>query len=137
MKKGRIINLCIIIMLVSFIWGQSCMSREESAGESGWIFENVINPVQEAVFGREVISHEGIRKCAHAFEFMCLAIAMTAYVGTLVKSQALCMMIAFLDETIQIFSGRGPSIIDVWIDSGGALIGVLAVVIFIRVFRRK
>ena len=34
--------------------------------------------------------------------------------------------VAFLDETIQIFTGRGPMIQDVWIDLSGAALGSLA-----------
>ena len=38
-----------------------------------------------------------------------------------------CNFCAFLDETIQIFSGRGPDIKDVWLDTFGAAAGILLV----------
>ena len=48
---------------------------------------------------------------------------------------------ALLDETIQIFSSRGPSIIDVWIDSFGYLafsaLVYVAYSLFFAIRRRK
>ena len=35
-----------------------------------------------------------------------------------------CFFIAFIDESIQMFTGRGPAIADVWIDTGGAVTGI-------------
>jgi VanZ family protein len=42
--------------------------------------------------------------------------------------------VAFIDETIQIFSGRGPAILDVWIDTLGFITLSFAVylVFFLR-----
>ena len=36
----------------------------------------------------------------------------------------LCLFAALVDETIQIFSGRGSQIPDVWLDGAGALSGL-------------
>ena len=42
-----------------------------------------------------------------------------------VKSFSYGVAVALLDETIQIFNGRGPEIIDVWIDALGLAIGIV------------
>ena len=46
--------------------------------------------------------------------------------------------VAFFDETIQIFSGRGPMIADMWIDLGGFVCGsLITAAIVIPVMRRR
>lgn len=55
---------------------------------------------------------------------------------TLSCSAACSWLIAFLDETIQIFSGRGPMIQDVWLDLSGAVCGAL-LILLICFLRRK
>ncbi|MBQ7058119.1 MAG: VanZ family protein [Firmicutes bacterium] len=48
---------------------------------------------------------------------------------TLACSSGTSWLVAFLDETIQIFSGRGPMIQDVWLDLSGALCAILLVLL--------
>lgn len=43
--------------------------------------------------------------------------------GRMLTSVRFAFYIAFIDETIQIFSGRGPQIADVWLDVFGAFCG--------------
>lgn len=84
-----------------------------------------------------------IRKCAHCFEYMFLGIFV---MGTLIafwddkrKMEVLflaffiCVFYASTDEIHQIFvQGRSCEIKDVWIDSVGAIIGILATNLFSR-----
>jgi VanZ family protein len=35
----------------------------------------------------------------------------------------LSLLTAFIDETLQIFSGRGPMVQDIWLDLAGSLFG--------------
>ena len=42
-----------------------------------------------------------------------------------------------IDETIQIFSQRGPALTDVWIDVGGYLLGVLVVFVVFCIMRNR
>ena len=49
-----------------------------------------------------------------------------------------CFVVAFLDESLQMLTGRGPAIIDVWIDCFGALCGLLlALLLFHLLYRHK
>ena len=137
MNAAKVINLIVIILLVAFIWGNSCLGREESAKESGYVYEHIVKPVQEAIFKKEILSHEALRKCAHAFEFMCLGIAVMLFFRKYWLSWGLCILVAAADETIQIFTGRGSAVRDVMIDSAGALFGVLAVYICIRLTKKN
>lgn len=43
----------------------------------------------------------------------------------IINAWSLGTFCAFIDETIQIFSGRGASVADIWLDSAGCLSGVL------------
>lgn len=59
------------------------------------------------------------------------------YALFILHSAFFCILTAFIDETIQIFSGRGASIKDVWIDTFGALAGILIVLLFKYIFKPK
>ncbi|MCR4676986.1 MAG: VanZ family protein [Sphaerochaetaceae bacterium] len=118
-KKPYIIIVAVIICL---IWFQSFLPPDLSSEESSWLTEKIINPVMR-FFGLNNPGEGVVRKMAHAFEFAVLGFFSCRLLGF--KSMALCFVVAFLDETIQIFTGRGPMIQDVWIDLSGALIGTL------------
>lgn len=72
-----------------------------------------------------------VRKAAHVVEFGCFGILLTLYLsgrtgerGKLVR--LLCaagLLVALLDETIQLFNDRTSSVKDIWIDFSGFLIG--------------
>lgn len=47
--------------------------------------------------------------------------------GRMLTSVRYAFYIAFIDETIQIFSGRGPQIADVWLDVFGACCGTVII----------
>ena len=47
--------------------------------------------------------------------------------GRMLTSVRYAFYIAFIDETIQIFSGRGPQIADVWLDVFGAFCGTVII----------
>ena len=49
----------------------------------------------------------------------------------------MCFFVAFIDETIQIFSGRGPQIRDVWVDLLGASIGLLIATVVRKIWKYK
>ena len=48
-----------------------------------------------------------------------------------------CLIVAFLDETIQIFSGRGPMVSDIWIDLAGGVFGSLIIDSLLCLLKRK
>ena len=79
---------------------------------------------------RFLINH--IRKFAHFIEYFILGIIISKYyyfkkksVYRLINSVYLVLSIAFLDETIQILSGRNALVSDIWIDLLGGIVGVL------------
>ena len=135
-KTAKIINLIVIVLIMAFIWSRSVKDIEASAQESGEFMETVVIPVEKAVLGREVVSEDFIRKCAHVFEFALLGIALAIYTKKLWVTLGIGMVTAVIDETIQFYVGRGSMVTDVWIDTAGCLLGCMIVLLFMR-FRRK
>ena len=124
-KIGRIFLLVLIFASIAHAFIQSALPPEISSAESnkvGDIIEEIIPP--ETPQGQFV--QKNLRKLAHFTEFFIIGTFTTIYVLVYMrKKSAFCVHIPFgifvglLDETIQIFSGRGPSVTDVWIDSLG------------------
>ena len=136
-KDKKWIGVLILILTIAVIWGQSCLPPEGSSAESGWVKE-ILQKVLGLIFGKVEVSEMLVRKMGHFTEYLILGAELTAFFPTL-KTAIIPMLgfgTAFLDETIQIFSGRGPQIQDVWIDLAGVLVG-MAVMLLIRKWREK
>ena len=120
----------LIILTLALIWGHSLLGREASTEESGFVME-LLEPVLEMVVGEGNVTEFLVRKLAHFTEFFVLGLEVLtffAYRKPLFPQAFLLALThgffaAFLDETIQIFSGRGPMIQDVWLDVCGFAVG--------------
>ena len=128
-------NICTLLILanLAFIWGNSLATGEASGDLSGGILAwiNGILGLDES--GAELL-HLLIRKAAHFTEFACLGALLTWRCGMAgvqlpyLSAMPLLgvMAAACTDETIQIFvEGRGSSLLDVWVDVGGGLAGMI------------
>lgn len=123
MKKIWMIILSVVILV--FIWGQSAIPTAQSAKESGWLTNHIINPILQFI-GLESVRDHVVRKAAHITEFF----VFSAVVAQLWKGRPLGtlftgLLVAFLDESIQILSHRGAQVSDVWIDLIGVVLGTL------------
>ena len=127
MKKTRLLKILIIITL-AFIWIHSTMPPDVSSDESGFVVK-----ILEGVFGTGNVSELLVRKLAHFTEYCLLGLELMACTGSVSASMSNGLFAAAVDETIQIFSNRGSSLADVWIDFAGCLLGVL----IIYLIRRK
>ena len=136
-KTAKIINLIVIALIMAFIWSRSVKDIEASAQESGEFMETVVIPVEKAVLGREVVSEDFIRKCAHVFEFALLGIALVIYTKKLWVTLGIGMVTAVIDETIQFYVGRGSMVTDVWIDTAGCLLGAATVLLIIATQKKR
>ena len=98
-------------------------------------------------FGGEIPGGEFlIRKLAHFSEFACLGLLLTWLFSLLSQSgihgftmPLLCGVLAALtDETIQVLTPeRGPSVIDVWIDTAGVTTGILVLLLILGLRKKK
>lgn len=140
-NKKLIYNICryllLLLLLISIAQAfyQSSLSPAKSTAQSdkvGEIIEEIIPP--ETPQGQFVQTN--IRKLAHFTEFLFIGLFASLYaVFYMKKSLSLPILLPFgifiglLDETVQIFSDRGPSIKDVWIDALGYATAAVTVVI--------
>ena len=126
----RKILLCLLILVLLLIWGQSCLPADLSRQESKGIFD-LIKPVLVFFLGEDQVTHHLIRKLAHFTEFFLLGGLISLLLPMDWKKRLLCcgfcLLAAFLDETIQVFSDRGDQVVDVWLDFAGAAAGILLV----------
>lgn len=121
-----IIYICIVATL-AFIWIHSAIPRVQSAGESGFILE-ILRPILSSFLHDEWVTDHLVRKIAHFTEYGALGVEFALLIRIIKKKTGwkwllntiyIGLTIALLDETIQIFSARGPMIEDVWLDLAG------------------
>ena len=131
----------LVAVVLGFIWGHSMMPKSTSITESSWVMDR-LNAVLAGLLGKELTLHL-VRKLAHLAEYALLAFVASFPITALkkwVNSFYFCFSVAFIDETIQMFSDRGDLISDVWVDLAGVLLGSLAGLVLwalIRAFRKK
>ncbi len=148
-KKIKILTLIVsVIITVGFIWGNSCLSVETSAEESGKVF-SWLKVVFDFIFGQGVVDHNGMRKITHFCEFFLLGIEFNALFyqlygqkkDSLFKVLPIGLAVAVIDEGIQILSHRGPAVVDVLIDFSGyvtaCFVSIIFVLIMIKRLRKK
>ena len=124
--------LCLIVF---FIWDNSLQNGGTSDGFS-LIFAKWIAPIANKLgfYGNIWALNRIIRKLAHLTEFTILGgvlyVVLRRYIeyGTVVKTIVVGIVIASLDEFIQLFSlGRSSQLSDVLIDTVGIIIGISVV----------
>lgn len=97
--------------------------ESKSAHESLWVSMYIINPIL-SWFGFTADINI-IRKIAHAIEFCILALIVSLCWKKPIKSFYAGFTLAFLDESVQLITGRGALISDVWVDLIGVIIGTI------------
>lgn len=111
---------------LAFIFINSMLPPNVSSEESGAVADFIATVFPPTTsFGAFLAEYT--RKIAHFVEYGLLgteiALYVNLYLGKLRKWAPVSLLVgfitAFIDETIQIFSGRGPSIVDIWIDVSG------------------
>lgn len=127
--------LCLLAVNLVIIWGNSLLPGEVS----GAISNGLKNFLSKLLPTRPDDGMSGgglIRKLAHFTEFTCLGICLSK-IARIVKTKKLQWHLlpflwgvgaACIDETIQRFvPDRGPSILDVGIDSCGVVTGIVII----------
>ena len=142
-RKVRLTIFCLLsVSLVVFIFSNSFQSPDESNAASGWVaafLRPLLNP-----HGRlsDDVYHKLIRKLAHFTEFGMLGFCLGGVAANVLWRKkwffagAFAILTAFADETIQSFTDRTNSIVDVTIDSAGALCGLTAMAVIVWLIRK-
>lgn len=122
MRILKIFLLVLIALNLAFIFIQSVIPPEQSSKESsavGDVIEEIIPP--ETKPGEFI--QINLRKIAHFVEFATLGALVAAYLFifmrrriAIITSFPTALIVGFFDESIQLFSERGASVKDVWID---------------------
>ena len=141
-KISTALLLLAILAALAFIWGNSLDSAVESAAKSGRVGE-LLRPLLELVVGQGGVTDHLVRKLAHFAEYavlgallLLLAVGFRVRLQTVVNCLFFLMAAALTDETIQIFTGRGPQIQDVWLDFAGGFTGLLVMLALWALLRR-
>ena len=136
-KKRMTLCICLLIVCLAFIWGNSLTNGEDSGNLSGGVMAWINTFLRLDSAGADML-HWLIRKGAHFTEFACLGLLLTWLFGMMgeKKGHLFCMpllfgmMAACADETIQVFTpDRGPSPIDIWIDTCGVAAGIMILIL--------
>lgn len=125
-KVCRAVFGVAIVLTLAFIFAQSLLPPDTSSVQSG----NVAKLLAEILDVNSPVVHfavTNIRKIAHFTEYGVLGVwvallfltceSRTAAKGAV--SIAFGFGVGFFDESLQMLSGRGPTIADVWIDAAG------------------
>lgn len=141
--KQGLINLLLVLLVltIAFIWGNSLMDREQSSGFSNKLLD-FIAPLLEA-FGMETESDHWLRKFAHFAEFGLLGMELSLLLWLKkcfhFKMTALaalfCLLVAAVDETLQLFTGRACQVSDVLLDFSGSLCAIFITCLIALFFR--
>lgn len=127
-KVRKIVSVTMLVICILFIWGNSFQDASASGYRSGKVteFVNDVLPKNQSV------TEQFLRKAAHFTEYLiegiCVVFVMCAF-GIFVKRNIgngllIGVLTALIDESIQIKSpGRASSVIDIWIDWGGFVVG--------------
>lgn len=116
--------LVLTALWVAVIYILSAMSGEVSSAQSKSVWE-VLHTIWPD------LTHVLLRKIAHGVEYMILgSFALGMFFNTksfnVAKPMLFTLLIALGDETLQLYvEGRASEVMDVWMDMGGAIIGIL------------
>lgn len=126
---------CIKILLIAFtlifIFSNSMPDIEKSREESMGIM-NLIEPILELFVGKGNVTLHLVRKLAHFVEFGLLGFLLGLFIKKPKSTTFLfALLTAMTDETIQIFTGRGSQVQDVWLDFAGACTGIFSGIVLI------
>ena len=136
-----LIPLFLTLCWLAFIYGNSLKTGEQSSVQSGKVHE-VVNEVAHSIGIEKPISEHAVRKSAHFLEFAVLgclicvdlwafrlvSLRKKLHISLLFSLIALpaCAFFAGIDELLQkTAKGRGPSFLDVLIDTSGAATAIL------------
>lgn len=145
--KRKILLTVLSLLLVcnlAFIWGNSLVSRSDSHDLSVGVLGFLPGFIRDLFPNQEQLVHI-VRKMAHFTEFACLgglscgllAAARTVKLHPFFHVWAGGFFVAAIDETIQIFTGRGSQLQDVWLDFVGFSAGLVLVLAVRAIACRK
>ena len=142
MKKSKIILSVVFWIITALIMIAIFRFSADNAEESNKISMGLLDIV--ITYIGNFISHNVLREIAHFIEFTALGFFMTgAIFNTFDKLKFYiplipCVVYAVSDEIHQIFvPDRAFEIVDILIDSAGALLGILIFILIVKIIKSK
>jgi VanZ family protein len=116
----------MILLNLVFIFSQSLLSSEAAGEEVDTVTDIIIEVLPEDSAAADY-AEDNMDKIAHFTEYAVLGVLVSLFVCFFGKrleilapvSLLFAESIAFIDETVQIFSGRNPDVKDMWADIFG------------------
>ncbi len=155
-KHSLWLSLLLVIALMVMIYSFSAQTGEESGEMSGKVTTWVLNLVVPGFGDFSAEKQEAIRstvglvvrKTAHFTEYALLGMSLMLHIAQIQKRTAVRLpwlwawgvgtLYAASDEFHQGFvAGRGPSVVDVMIDSSGVIAGVLLLYCILQRKKKK
>lgn len=147
MKNKKLIFTILTLIWTAVIFAFSLQSGDISGDLSGSVLETILGFFMPSVLNnpeRLKLFHLVLRKCAHFTEFMILGVLARNAIQYMefhykgICAMAFCVSIAAIDETLQLFvSGRAGRVQDVLIDSAGAVMGIVLVVVWLKLKSKR
>ena len=142
MRNHRLLCSVLLAANLLFIWGNSALPGETS----GEISNGLLLWLSQVLGDAWVIGGFLLRKLAHFSEFAMLGLLLT-WMALLLQQKSFHrftlpllggILTACVDETIQVFTpDRGPSLIDVWIDTAGVTAGIILLLLGNAFLKKK
>lgn len=139
-KTGKILFTCLTICFIFFIFHNSMFNGQDSGKQSAFVLA-FINKFFARVGITATVTEHFVRKMGHFTEYFALGGLLTLTVRMYARKPFkhiftelfILIMVPEIDECIQHFiPGRGPSVIDVMIDFGGGLTGLMVLLLIIN-----
>ena len=139
---GRVLFTLALLGCIVFIFSNSMKIGEVSQGSSGRVLallQRVLRRLGHPALAQRLTDHI-VRKLAHFCEYtlegfllmLCMRVYTRNYVWHISVPLLGGVLTALADETIQIYSpGRSSQVTDVWLDSAGAMTGILAALVLL------
>ena len=146
LTAGRVVFTLALAGCIAFIFSNSMKIASVSSTSSGRVLtllQDILRRMGHPALARRLTDHI-VRKMAHFCEYMlegfllmlCMRVYTRRYVRHLSVPLLGGVLTALTDETIQLFSpGRSSQVTDVWLDSAGVLVGILAALVFMALCR--
>ena len=145
-RTSRQMCLCLVLLalILTFVWGNSLLPGEIS-NQLSLSVKNFLSHLLPVIPSDPQVGGHLLRKLAHFSEFACLGLCLCWLGGMLNQRGFQAVMLplsgalaaACMDETIQYFvAGRGSSLLDVWLDTAGAAVGIICLLTGYHCYQR-
>lgn len=143
---GRVVFTLALIGCIAFIFSNSMAVAEVSSVSSGRVLQllqAVLRRLGHPALAQRLTMHI-VRKMAHFCEYtlegfllmLCMRVYSRHPLRHITVPMLAGVLTALTDETIQLFSeGRSSQVTDVWLDSAGVLVGILAALLLMGLWR--